>query len=46
MKPFVILRSPTRQSRFGDGAAAGPKDLLTPLVWKGRSFVRSELALS
>ncbi len=24
----VILRSPTRQSRCGDGAAAGPKNLL------------------
>jgi hypothetical protein len=26
---FVILRSPTRQSRYGDGAPAGPKNLLS-----------------
>jgi hypothetical protein len=25
--PAVILRSPTRQSRYGDGALEGPKNL-------------------
>ena len=32
----VILRSPTRQSRYGDGASAATKDLLRQ-SWMGRS---------
>jgi hypothetical protein len=27
---LVVLRSPTRQSRYGDGASAATKDLLRP----------------
>jgi len=58
MRAFVILRSPTRQSRYGDGAAEGPKNLLGPSAGgvgadpslppslKFRRTGRAELALS
>ncbi len=39
-RPFVILRSPTRQSRSGDGAAEGPKNLLN-LITRADPSLRS-----
>jgi hypothetical protein len=35
--PAVILRSPTRQSRYGDGAPEGPKN---PPLLRGEQILR------
>ncbi len=37
---FVILRSPTRQSRYGDGAPEGPKNLLSRLLRRPEQILR------
>jgi hypothetical protein len=38
----VILRSPTRHSRFGDGAPAGPKNLLPSIREKILRFAQDD----